>query len=117
MTHSGAGRTLPAKGRYPVQDFGHRPGSLRKRKIRKKEEIEQKSAPSGTIVVEQWICFMLGSACTALGAWGIFMRLGPYALSEYIAWLGSLHVPVLRLTAVACLGMGLMLIRQGWSHP
>jgi hypothetical protein len=80
------------------------------------KKIEQKGASPKTTVVEQWICFVLGFVCMAFGAWGICMRPGQYALSEYIAWLGSLYVPALRLTAVACLGLGVMLIRRGWSH-
>lgn len=116
MAHSGADRILATNGSNPVQAFGHQPGSLRGAKMRQKEEIDQKSDPPRTIVVEQWICFVLGVACTAFGAWGICMRPGQYALSEYIAWLRSLYVPALRLTAIACLGMGVMLIRRGWSH-
>ena len=116
MAHLGIGRTLPAKGGYPVQAFGHRSPSLRGPKMRKKEDIDQKSVPPKTIVVEQWICFVLGVACMAFGAWGICMRPGQYAPSEYIVWLRSLYVPALRLTAIACLGMGVMLIRRGWSH-
>jgi hypothetical protein len=127
MAHSGTGRILAAKGGYPVQDSGHGHGSLRGdvghlnrerplsvgQKMRKKEEIEQKGAPPRTIVVEQWICFVLGFACMAFGAWGICMR---PALSEYIAWLGSLYVPALRVTAVVCLGLGVTLVRRGWAH-
>jgi hypothetical protein len=112
MAHSGTNRMLAAKGGYPVQDFG----SLRRQKMRKKEETGQKSAPTNTIVVEQWICFVLGFACIAFGAWGIFMRTGQGALSRHIAWLGSLYAPSLRVTAVACFGLGLVLIRRGWSH-
>jgi hypothetical protein len=128
MAHLGISRILTAKGGYPVQGSG--PGSLHgdvgyldherppgaRRKMRKREKIEQKGASPKTLVVEQWICFVLGFVCMAFGAWGICMRPGQHALSEYIAWLGSLYVPALRLTAVACLGMGVMLIRRGWSH-
>jgi hypothetical protein len=116
MARSGTGRILVAKGGHPVQDSGPSPGSLRGRKVGKKEEIEQKETPPRMIVVEQWICLVLGLACMAFGVWGICMRLGQYALSGYIAWLGSLYVPALRLTAVACLGIGVMLIRRGWSY-
>ena len=115
MAHSDTGRVLTAKGRYLVHDFGHHAGTLHGRKMRKQEEVA-KSAPPNTIVVEQWICFVLGFVCMAFGVWGICMSPGQYALSEYIAWLGSLYLPSLRLTAVACLGMGVMLIRRGWSH-
>ena len=116
MIHSGTDRALAAKGGYPVQDFGHGPSSLRGHKMRKKEEAEQKSAPANSIAVEQWLCFVLGFACMAFGAWGICMRPGQDVLSEYMAWLRSLYVPALRLTAVACFGVGLVLIRRGWSH-
>ena len=116
MAHSSPGRILAAKGGYPVQDFAQRPGSLCGRRMRKREEIEPRSAPSNKIVVEQWVCFVLGFACVAFGAWGICMRPGQHALSKQIAWLGSLYVPALRLTAAACLGMGLELMRRGWSH-
>ena len=130
MAHLGISRILAAKGGYPVQGSSRDPGGLygnvgylgRERTLsagrekRKKEENEQRRASPRTIVVEQWICFVLGFVCMAFGAWGICMRPGQYALSEYIAWLGSLYVPALRLTAVACLGMGVMLIRRGWSH-
>jgi hypothetical protein len=114
MAHSSADRVWAAKVEYPVQDFSQRPGSFRGRRMQ--EETEQRDAPPNTIVVEQWICFILGFACVAFGTWGLCMRPGRHPLSHQIAWLGSLYVPALRLTAAACLGMGLMLIRRGWSH-
>ena len=130
MAHLAISRILAAKGGHPVQRSGpgnlhgnvvrldrERPLSAGRRKMRKREKIEQKGASPKTIVLEQWICFVLGFVCMAFGAWGICVRPGQYALSECIAWLGSLYVPALRLTAVACLGMGVMLIRRGWSHP
>jgi hypothetical protein len=126
MTHSGIGRILAAKGGYPVQGSGSLHGDVgyvdRERvlsagpKVRKKEENEQKGASPKTTVVEQWICFVLGFACLAFGIWGICMKPGQHALSAYIAWLGSLYVPALRMTAVACLGMGVVLLRRGWTH-
>lgn len=115
MAHSGADRVLAAKDGYPVQGFGHRLGNVRGQKTRKNEEAERNS-PSNTIVVEQWICFILGFTCVAFGAWGLCLRAGRHPLSYQIAWLGSLYVPALRLTAAACIGMGLMLTRRGWSH-
>jgi hypothetical protein len=116
MAHSGAGRVLAAKSEYPVQGFGHDARSVRGRKMRQKEEAEPRSAPPNTIVVEQWICFVLGFACVAFGAWGICLKPAHGALPEHIAWLGSLYAPALRLTAAACLGMGIVLIRRGWSQ-
>ena len=126
MAHSGVGRILAAKGGYQVQGSGSLHGNVgyldRERalsagpKVRKKEEDKQKGTSPKAIIVEQWICFVLGFACMAFGIWGICMNPGQYALSAYNAWLGSLYVPALRVTAVACLGMGVVLIRRGWTH-
>jgi hypothetical protein len=130
MAHSGAGRTLAAKGRYPVQIFNHGPGSLHPavgyldrdrassagRRVGKKEGSKQQGAPPATIVVEQWICFVLGFVCMVCGTWGICMKSGQSVLSTYIAWLGSLYVPALRITAAVCLGLDVMLVRRGWAH-
>ncbi|MCU1224864.1 MAG: hypothetical protein JWQ42_2957 [Edaphobacter sp.] len=122
MAHSGAGRTLAAKGGGSGSLHGNVGYLDRERalsagpKVRKKEEDEQKGTLPKAIIVEQWICFVLGFACMAFGIWGICMKPGQYAHSAYIAWLGSLYVPALRVTAVACLGMGVVLIRRGWTH-
>jgi hypothetical protein len=59
---------------------------------------------------------VLGFVCMSFGIWGIFMKPEQHPLSEYIAWLGSLYVPALRVTAVACLGLGVTLVRRGWAH-
>ena len=130
MAHLGISRILTAKGGYPVQDSSRDPSSLygnvgnldrertlsAEREVRKKEEKEPRRAPPGTIVIEQWICFVMGFVCVVIGVWGLCMEPGQYAPSAYIAWLGSLYVPALRVTAVACLGMGLVLLRRGWTH-
>ena len=87
------------------------------RGIRKKGGDEQKSGQPTTItVIEQWICLVLGFTCMVFGMWGICMKPEPDALSAYIAWLGSLYMPTLRVTAVVCIGLGVMLIRRGWAH-
>jgi hypothetical protein len=81
---------------------------------REKGGDERKNAQPTTIaVIEQWICFVLGLVCMAFGIWGICMKPEQDALSAYIAWLGSLYVPTLRITAVVCVGLGVMLIRRG----
>jgi hypothetical protein len=69
------------------------------------------------IIVEQWICFVLGFACIAFGIFGICMKPEQDALSAYIAWLGLPYMPTLRVTAVVCIGLGVMLTRRGWAHP
>jgi hypothetical protein len=130
MAHLGISRIWAAKIGYPVQgsssDSGSHYGNAgyldreralsARRKVRKKEEKEPRRAPTKAIVVEQWICFVMGFVCVAIGVWGLCMEPGQYPLSAYIAWLGSLYVPALRVTAVACLGMGLVLLRRGWAH-
>jgi hypothetical protein len=78
---------------------------------------EQRSAqPKTIVVIEQWICFVLGLVCMAFGIWAICVKPEELALSAYIAWLGSLYVPTLRVTAVVCLGLGVALVRLGWAH-
>jgi hypothetical protein len=80
--------------------------------VKEKGKDERKSAqPTTIVVIEQWICFVLGLVCIAFGIWAICMK--PDALSAHIAWLGSLYVPTLRVTAVVCVGLGVMLIRRG----
>jgi hypothetical protein len=131
MAHSGAGRTLPAKGRYPVQVVDPSPRSLRVdvgyrnrehtssagQKTWKEEEKERQGIPPARmIVVEQWICFILGFVCIAFGILGICMKPGQDALSAYIAWLGMPYMRTLRVTAVVCIGLGVMLARRGWAH-
>lgn len=86
-------------------------------RMRERGGDEQKSLhPTPIVVIEQWLCFLLGLVCMACGIWGICMKPGQHALSVYIAWLGSLYMPTLRVTAVVCLGLGVMLARQGLAH-
>jgi len=58
------------------------------------------------VAIEQWFCFLLGIVCMASGVWGICM-------SYREDLLGSAVVPALRVTAAACLGMGVALVRLG----
>jgi len=131
MADTGIGRTLTTKVISPIHGYDRGGASLHEkvghlgreralsigRGIRKKGGDEQKSAQPTTIaVIEQWICLVLGLVCMAFGMWGICMKPGQDALSEHIAWLGSLYMPTLRVTAVVCVGLGLMLARRGWAH-
>jgi len=128
MAGTGTDRILATKVISPIQGYDRGPGGLhedvghlgRERTLsvgqgaREKTGDEQKGAqPTTIVVIEQWICFILGLVCMALGMWGICMKPEQDALSAYIAWLGSLYVPTLRVTAVVCVGLGLMLIRRG----
>ena len=131
MADTGAGRILATKVISSIQscdrgtrslheDVGHlsseRTLSVGQR-VRGKGGGEQKSAQPATIaVIEQWICLVLGLVCMAFGMWGIWMKPEQDALSAYIAWLGSLYMPALRVTAVVCIGLGIMLARRGWAH-
>ena len=131
MADTGIGRILTTKVISPIQGYDRRTGSLhedveyfgRKRalnvgqRMSEKGEGAQKSAqPTTIVVIEQWICLVLGFTCMAFGMWGICMKPGQDALSEHIAWLGSLYMPTLRVTAVVCVRLGVMLIRRGWAH-
>jgi hypothetical protein len=85
--------------------------------VREKGGGEQESAqPKKIVVIELWICLVLGLVCMVFGIWGICMNPERDALSEHIAWLGSLYIPTLRVTAVVCVGLSVMLIRRGWAH-
>jgi hypothetical protein len=131
MADTGTGRILATKVIFPIQAYdrsagdlhedvghlGHEPTLNVGQGVRKKRGHEQKSAQPTTIaVLEQWICFVLGLVCMAFGMYGIYMKPEQDALSAHIAWLGSLYAPALRVTAVVCVGLGVMLIRRGWAH-
>jgi hypothetical protein len=131
MADTGIGRILMTKVIFPIQGYDRGATSLHEevghlgreralnvgRGITKKGGDEQKSAQPTTIaVIEQWICLVLGLVCMAFGMWGICMKPGQDALSEHIAWLGSLYMPTLRVTAVVCVGLGVMLARRGWTR-
>jgi hypothetical protein len=128
MADTGTGRILATEVTPAIQGYDRGTGSLhedvkhlgRERTLsvrqgaREKGGGERKSAqPTTIVVIEQWICLVLGLLCMAFGIWGICMKPEQDALSAYIAWLGSLYVPTLRITAVVCVGLGVMLIRRG----
>jgi hypothetical protein len=131
MADTGTGRTLATKVISPIQSYDRGTSSLREdvghlsrertssagQGVREKGGGEQESAlPKTIVVIEQWICLVLGLVCMAFGMWGLCMQPEQDALSEYIAWLGSLYMPTLRVTAVACIGLGVALARRGWAH-
>jgi hypothetical protein len=130
MAHLGISRILTTKATSPIQGYDRGTGSLHEdvghlvrdctsvgRGVREKGGEEPKSAQPTTITfIEQWICLVLGFVCMAFGIWGICMKPEQDALSADIARLGSLYIPTLRVTAVVCVGLGVMLIRRGWAH-
>ena len=131
MADTDTGRILATKVISPIQGYDRGTRSLHEvvgtlslertlsveRGIRKKGGGEQESAqPKMIVVIEQWICLVLGLVCMAFGMWGTCMKPEQDALSAHIAWLGSLYMPALRVTAVVCIGLGVMLARRGWAH-
>ena len=131
MADTGTDRRLATKVTSPIQDYDRGTVSLHEdvghlgrertlsvgQDVRAKGGVERKSAqPTTFVVIEQWICFVLGLVCMAFGMWGICMKPQQDALYAYVAWLGSLYVPTLRITAVVCIGLGVMPIRRGWAH-
>ena len=131
MANTGTSRTLATKAISPIQSYDRGTRSLHEdvghlsrartssvgQDVREKGGGEQKSAqPKTIVVIEQWICLVLGLVCMAFGMWGICMNPEQEALSAYIAWLGSLYMPTLRVTAIVCIGLGVMLARRGWAH-
>jgi hypothetical protein len=131
MADKGIGRILTTRVISPIQGYDRGAGSFHEdlghldhvrtssagRRMKGKGGDEQKSAqPKMIVVIQQWICFVLGLVCMAFGMWGICMEPEQDALSAYIAWLGSLYMPTLRVTAVVCIGLGVMLARRGWAH-
>jgi hypothetical protein len=67
--------------------------------------------------LEQWLCFLLGVSCMVCGVWGICMKYSLGLSSGYVQWLGSAYGPALRLTALACLAFGAVLVRRGLARP
>jgi len=131
MADTGTGRILATKVISSIQSYDRGTRSLHEdvghlsrertlsvgQSVREKGGGEQKNAqPTTSAVIEQWICLVLGLVCIAFGVWGLCMQPEQDALSEYIAWLGSLYMPTLRVTAVVCIGLGVMLARRGWAH-
>jgi hypothetical protein len=131
MTDTGTGRLLATEVIAPIQSYDRGTGSLHEavghlsrertlsvgQGVKGKGARERESAQTKRIVViEQWICLVLGLVCMAFGMWGLCMKPEQDAFSASIAWLGSLYMPTLRVTAVVCIGFGVMLVRRGLAH-
>ena len=70
-----------------------------------------------TVVIEQWICLVLGIACIVSGIVGIAMNPVQNDLSAELPCSKSIYVPLLRTTAAVCLALGVVLVRLGWASP
>ena len=75
------------------------------------------STPAMAAAIGQWICFVLGVVCIVCGAFGIRLKHIEGPPSASVAWLGSAYMPTLRVTALLCLFLGLLLVRRGWGSP
>jgi hypothetical protein len=69
------------------------------------------------VAAEQYLCLLLGLICMACGGWGVCMKYSLDLSSGYIPWLGSAYGPTLRLTAGACVVLGVVLVRLGFARP
>jgi hypothetical protein len=92
----------------------HERRSRAEQEMKKNRKEERKDSRFELIVaIEQWICLVLGVVCITSGIWGVFLKISKNALPEHLGWLAMAYVATLRITAVACLVMGLVLVRRG----
>lgn len=125
---TGAGRILTIMSMLPIHHDAdsrnkgiarldnERPSSA-EQEMKKREKDEREDSRFKLIVaIEQWICLVLGIVCIASGIWGVFLKLSQSALPAHLAWLAPAYAPTLRITAVACLVMGSVLVRRGLSR-
>lgn len=82
-------------------------------KERKEEPEENVLPPTLTVVIEQWVCLVLGIACVVSGIVGIGTNPSQSDLSAGFPCLKSIYVPLLRITAAACFAFGVVLVRLG----
>jgi hypothetical protein len=91
--------------------------SAGRRKEKKEESGENVFPLTPTVVIEQWICLVLGIVCLVSGIVGIAMNPGQNDLSADLPCSKSIYVPLLRITASVCLALGVVLVRLGWASP
>jgi hypothetical protein len=120
MASGHTGRPLTTHLGSMGQSSGGGPGSVSiyapKRKARSSAGDGGKDlAPGWVGVLRLWTFFVLGVFCIVCGAFGVFAQQIEGPLSASVAWLGSAYVPVLRVTAVLCIFVVLLLVRRGWS--
>ena len=110
-----AGSRSPRGGVRPREREGTL--SAGRRKERKKESEGSVSPLTPAVVIEQWICLVLGIVCLVSGIVGIAMNPGQNDLSADLPCSKSIYVPLLRITASVCLALGVVLVRLGWASP
>jgi hypothetical protein len=95
----------------------HERPSSAEQEMNKGERDEREGARFKLIVaIEQWICLVLGVVCVASGIWGVLLKISQSSLPAYLVWLAPEYALTLRITAVACLVMGLVLVRRGLAQ-
>jgi hypothetical protein len=116
-----AGRSAVWRGRRDlrggVRRRDYEGASSAGRKEKKEESGENVFPLTPTVVIEQWICLVLGIVCLVSGIVGIAMSPGQNDLSADLPCLKSIYVPLLRITAAVCLALGVVLVRLGWASP
>jgi hypothetical protein len=99
-----------------VRDPGREGALSAGRRTEKKEKAEQNYSPfmMRVVVMEQWICMVLGITCIVSGIVGIAMNPSQNDVAASLHWSKSIYVPLLRITAAICLALGVVLVRLGW---
>jgi hypothetical protein len=85
----------------------------------KKAKAEPSYAPLMTliVVIEEWICMVLGIICIVSGIVGLAMNPSQNDVAAGLSWLKSMYILLLRATATVCLALGAALVRLGWRGP
>ena len=122
MTGEVKGEKTSIQFRLPVEAHAPIAGNPREDQARltgSSERNKEVTTPTNltVVVVEQWLCLLLGLVCMACGVRGIWMKYDQELPSGYIPWLGSMYGPTLRGTAVACFVSGVVLVRRGLARP
>ena len=116
------GEMAVAQFRSPVEARADIAGSPREEKMRpagsSKRATDAITPTDPTLVsAEQYLCYLSGFVWMGCGGGGICMKYSLGLSSSFISWLGSAYGPTLRLTAVACLVSGAVLVRCGLARP
>jgi hypothetical protein len=122
MTGEEKGEKAVTQSRSPVGARAGIAGSHREDQTRPADSSERDgevTTPTNPSIaaLEQWLCLLLGVSCMVCGVWGICIKYSPGLSSGYVQGLGSAYGPALRLTALACLAFGAVLVRLGLARP
>jgi hypothetical protein len=93
-----------------------RTSDVEQNSVARKRNHQTGSPPAVLSVIELWLCFILGLICMICGILGLCTAPSRVLPSVDSAWLQAAYVPALRVTAVACLLMGAILGKIGWTQ-